>query len=217
MPVPPVVAKEGFIFAGWKPEVVPAAADTTYTAQWKAVVPKTWQITFDPDGGTGEKTIEVADGAMPVPPVTTKEGFVFTGWKPEVVPAAADATYVAQWEKTAPGVTWQITFNADGGTGGKTIEVAHGAMPIPPVVTKEGFVFAGWEPALSPATTNASYKAKWTTVDGETTTNAPEEPSADQPEVPATGSSFNGVTVFAVLTLAAAAVYVTRKKRDTAK
>jgi len=216
-PVPPAVEKEGFDFIGWEPSLVPAGADATYTAQWKAVVPKTWQITFDTDGGTGSGTIEVADGVMPMPPLTTKEGFIFTGWKPEVVPAAADATYVAQWEKTAPGVTWQITYDANGGTGGKTIEVAHGAMPIPPVVTKEGFVFAGWEPALSPATTNASYKAKWTAVDGETTTNAPEEPSNDQTEVPATGSAFKGAAVFAVLTLAAAAAYVTNKKKHTAK
>ena len=190
-----------------------------YTAQWQETAPAvTWQITFDAAGGTGGETIEVADGAMPVPPVVIKEGYVFTGWKPSVVPASSDATYTAQWEKTVPVVTWQIVFDADGGTGGKTIEVAHGVMPIPPVVTKEGYVFAGWEPALSPATTNASYKAKWTAVPVETTTHRPEEPdTTKQPDVPSTGSALNGAAVFTVLTLAAAAVFVTRKKKDPAQ
>jgi len=219
MPMPPPVMKEGYDFAGWEPSVVPATEDATYTAQWQETAPAvTWQITFDAAGGTGGETIDVEDGAMPVPPVVIKEGYVFTGWEPSVVPAAADATYTAQWEKTVPVVTWQITFDANGGTGGKTIEVAHGVMPAPPVVAKEGYVFAGWEPALSPATTNASYKAKWTAVPGETTTHRPEEPSTTkQPDVPSTGSAFNGAAVFTVLTLAAAAVYVTRKKKDLVK
>lgn len=57
--------------------------------------------------------------------------------------------------------TYQITFDAAGGTGGVVRTVAEGQMPTAPVVTKEGFTFVEWTPAIVPATADATYTAVW--------------------------------------------------------
>jgi hypothetical protein len=93
-------------------------------------------------------------------------------WEP-AVPAttpATNATYTAQWKKnTVTPTLYTITFNANGGVGGTTVTQAAGTTLTAPTVTREGYTFVKWEPAV-PATTpatNATYTAQWklTTVD----------------------------------------------------
>lgn len=47
--------------------------------------------------------------------------------------------------------TYDFNFDANGGEGGGEVEMAYGAPFTAPVVTKEGFILAGWVPEL-PAT-----------------------------------------------------------------
>lgn len=60
-----------------------------------------------------------------------------------------------------------LTFNANGGTGGKTIQIVYGATLPPsyvPTVTKAGYTFSGWSPAVpeyGPGA-NTTYTAQWT-------------------------------------------------------
>jgi len=157
----PTVTKEGHMFIGWNP-YVPAmvpAADTTYTAEWAVL---SYTITFDANGGTGGTISTMTYGAPLTPPAVTKSGYQFAGWLP-VVPATVpgfNATYVAQWAIDA----YTITFDANGGTGGDVYLLQAGSAMNAPVVTREGYTFAGWSPEL-PATVpaqNTTYTAQWT-------------------------------------------------------
>ncbi|MPN14880.1 hypothetical protein SDC9_162209 [bioreactor metagenome] len=56
-----------------------------------------YEITFDANGGVGGEVQTVAEGDLPVAPTVTRAGFIFLGWDPAIVAAAADATYTAQW------------------------------------------------------------------------------------------------------------------------
>lgn len=158
LPTPPVVTKTGYTFAGWDPEVAAVTGDTTYTAQWTAIE---YAITFDANGGEGGEVQTVAFGTTPTPPVVTKTGYTFAGWDPEVVAVTGDATYTAQWTIN----NYVITFDASGGLGGEVQFLDYGATPTPPTVTKTGYTFAGWDPAVSAVTGDATYTAQWTAID----------------------------------------------------
>ena len=161
----PTVTRTGYTFTGWSP-AVPAtvpAKDTTYVAQWKknAVTPTLYTITFNANGGTGGKTVKQAAGTTLTAPTVTRTGYTFTGWSPAVpktVPAK-NMTYTAQWKVNQ----YTMTFNANGGVGGKTVTQNYGSALAAPTVTREGYTFTGWSPAVPktvPAT-NATYTAQW--------------------------------------------------------
>jgi hypothetical protein len=156
VPTPPAVTKEGHLFAGWSPEIAATSADTTYTAQWVPI--PTYQITFDTNGGTGGETQAVLYGETPIAPTVARDGYVFLGWEPQIIAATADTTYTAQWHL----LTYhQITFDANGGTGGEVQTLGYLETPIPPVVTKPNCVFNGWTPAVVPVTQDVTYTAQW--------------------------------------------------------
>ena len=57
-----------------------------------------------------------------------------------------------------------VTFNANGGSGGKSVTLSPGATLTAPAVTRTGYTFARWSPAV-PATVpqnNTTYTALWT-------------------------------------------------------
>lgn len=63
-------------------------------------------------------------------------------------------------------ITYNITFNANGGlfsdnTATKVVNVKKGVKPTVTNPTKEGFVFAGWSPAIEVASKAITYKAIW--------------------------------------------------------
>ncbi|HOU11312.1 MAG TPA: InlB B-repeat-containing protein, partial [Clostridiales bacterium] len=157
----PIVTRTGYAFTGWTPGVpatVPAA-NSTYTANW---ILKSYTITFNANGGTGGYTQTMPYGSELVAPTVTREGYYFVGWLPEVpgtVPAA-NTTYVAQWSSTA----FTITFDAAGGTGSAVYTLPEGVPLTPPVVTRTGYTFAGWNPAVPPTSpgANTTYYAMWT-------------------------------------------------------
>ena len=75
--------------------------------------------------------------------------YTFTGWSPEVVVAAEDATYTAQYSATAR-VFYTITFNANGGVGemaAQTFEVGVDTALNANAFTREGYKFIGWNTA----------------------------------------------------------------------
>ncbi len=209
----PVVTKEGYTFVSWEPAVPPTmpAADSVYVAQWSI---NSYNLTFDADGGeggTGPTPTEF--GAAITAPVVTKEGHTFVAWEPAVPPTmpAADSVYKATWQVNS----YNLTFDADGGEGGTgPTPTEFGTAITAPVVTKEGYTFLGWEPAVPPTMPAADsvYKATWQinqytvsfdsnggsdvdsiTQDYGTAITAPADPTKEgftfigwQPEVPAT-------------------------------
>ena len=138
--IAPNVVRTGYTFTGWSPSMpltVPAV-DTTYTAQWTI---NSYNITFDSNGGTGDSSGTFVYNAVLSAPAVSKTGFTFVGWSPSVpstVPAA-DTTYSAQWVPT----NYNVTFDANGGSGGTNGPMPFGAVLKAPAVTRAGYTFTG--------------------------------------------------------------------------
>lgn len=95
----PVVAREGYDFAGWTPEVAQSvpSSNVVYAATWNV---KSYLVTFDAgEGGEGGWSETLEYGSKLSAPKVKRAGYVFAGWDAEVpstVPAS-DITFTAQW------------------------------------------------------------------------------------------------------------------------
>jgi len=158
----PSLERTGYSFLGWydingdkieSSTVVSVLSNQELEAQWKA---KKYTITFESNGGTDIKPIEViydlTYGTLPEP---TKEGYTFIGWSTiggmniessTIVTITDNMTLYAQWGKN----NYLITFDANGGevviknttiTFGNTYGNELGELPIP---EKNGYTFSGW-------------------------------------------------------------------------
>jgi len=164
--------KTGYSFLGWStssdavtPEYTDAQSVINITPYSFTILYAVWsanqyQITFNGNGGTGGTSSSMACGAALTAPAVTREGYTLIGWSPAIpstVPAA-DTTYTAQW-----GINVTITFDANGGTGGTSTVMGSGTALTPVTVTKPGYSFLGWSPAV-PSTvpaTDTTYTAMW--------------------------------------------------------
>ena len=161
--VPTDIAKEGYTFVGWSPEIDETVPDhdVTYTATYAI---NQYTITFDTDGGSEIAPItQDYNSAVTAPADPTKTGYTFAGWDKEI-PAtipAEDITIKALWTINQ----YTITFDTDGGS-----EIApitqdyNSAVNAPADPTKTGYTFAGWDkeiPATIPAE-DITIKALWT-------------------------------------------------------
>ena len=98
-------AQYTYTFAGWTPEVVKVAGDTTYTAVYEQTVNEYTVTWLDEDGETVLAAEKVAYGAKPVYPNATptkesaEEGTMYTfgGWAPSVAEVTGDAAYTATY------------------------------------------------------------------------------------------------------------------------
>lgn len=158
IPTPPAVSKTGHNLLGWDPELSIATGATTYTAIWEA---KTYNIVFDASGGTGGASLNLTYGSPLNPPTVSRTGYTFLAWSPtvpETVPAE-NTVYYAVWSVNS----YQITFDAAGGTGGTSTMMNYDSELVPPVVTRDGYVFNGWTPQVPPTVPaeNSVYTANW--------------------------------------------------------
>lgn len=129
-------------------------------------------VTLDPGAGSLDESyraFQVAGrdvyGDLPVP---ERAGYEFMGWKQDskavdentVLPNVAATTLTAEWSVKAV----EITFDANGGSGGTCESLEYGSPLVAPAVTwGNGHEFIGWSPAVPdtvPAT-NATYVAQW--------------------------------------------------------
>ena len=136
-----------------------AAVQATRTVN---VIP-TYTITFDSAGGTPVANITQAFGStITAPADPTKDGYTFAGWSP-AVPSTMPlngAALSAQWTANE----YTITFDSAGGSAVASITQAFGTdVTAPADPTKDGYTFAGWNPAV-PAKmplNGAALSAKW--------------------------------------------------------
>jgi hypothetical protein len=171
-----------YAFKGWKPEVVKAIENATYYAQFDSLeaskADSTYFIATFVNGSivVYEDSVKFGEmpaykGAEPTKASTADVEYKFIGWKPEILPATAPVTYEAQFEEI-PIVqnTYLITF-MNGDEKLQESEVEEGEMPIcektPSKAKTEEYVYAftGWNPEIVKATANATYYAKFDSME----------------------------------------------------
>ncbi|MBK7452260.1 MAG: InlB B-repeat-containing protein [Anaerolineales bacterium] len=169
---PTAPTKAGNTFGGWYSDAglntaytfttMPAANITLY-AKWTALPNHT--VTFDSNSGTGTMTPQVANVPTALTLNTfTRTGYTFVGWNTlangtganytdgAIYSFAADITLYAKWTNLP---THSVTFNANGGTGTMTPQVANVPTALTlNTFTRTGYTFAGWNTLANGTGTN---------------------------------------------------------------
>jgi len=163
--------KTGYSLSDWKKSdgtvytfSVPVTEDITLKATW---VPKTYTLTFDPNGGnvsptTQSVTYDAPIGTLPTP---TKDGYDFSGWysasgveyKPTTLyKIDGPTTLSAKWTPKKYEITFDVN-SVEGIVNPASIRVTYkepvGALPTPTRVAHE---FKGW---FSDPANGVEYKA----------------------------------------------------------
>ena len=155
--------KTGHTFAGWDvkiPETMPAK-NMTITAKWTV---NQYTITFNTDGGNTIAPITQDYGtAVTAPADPSKTGYTFAGWD-KTIPTtmgAENITINATWTP----ITYNISFNGNGNTGGSTATKYNvkydEEITLTNGFTKKGYTFIGWNTIQNPtdSTPGVSYDA----------------------------------------------------------
>lgn len=107
IPTRPATAEYTYEFTGWTPVISPVTKNVTYTAQFSATK-RSYTITWKNWDGTVLKTDTVAYGKTPAYSGTaptrasdSQYNYSFKGWTPSISTVSGDATYVAEFNKTA--------------------------------------------------------------------------------------------------------------------
>ena len=165
---------KGYSFGGWATnetgEAVYAdcAVVSNLTAESGGVVNlyATWTVNsytvaFDANGGEGGWSSNMVYGTAIAAPTVTHEGYTFAGWQPALLGTvpASDVTFTAQWTVNS----YTVAFDANGGEGGWSSNMVYGTAIAAPTVTREGYTFAGWQPALlgTVPASNVTFTAQW--------------------------------------------------------
>lgn len=146
----------GWYYNGVKVTSVTMPAEDVYVIGiWEAIIPDTFKLTLDANGGefadgTTENVSyheEDADISSLNSLVPEREGYTFTGWGDAAltVMPGEDTVVKANWEIEK----YTIIFETDGGTAIDPMEVTYGQTVVAPAnPTKDGFEFIKWSPAL---------------------------------------------------------------------
>jgi uncharacterized repeat protein (TIGR02543 family) len=109
---------------------------------------KEYTVTFDSNGGTSvEAQVVEENKRASAPNDPTKEGYTFLGWyvgdeKWSFIShtITENITLKAKWEIKS----YTVTFDANGGEGGKSVTVEHGGTLLAPMPTRANYSFEGW-------------------------------------------------------------------------
>ncbi|MCR5719957.1 MAG: leucine-rich repeat protein, partial [Lachnospiraceae bacterium] len=146
--VAPEVSREGYTLKGWVPDYHGVNGDLQVTAQYEAIDPESlkYTVTFVDWDDSVIITRKVASGEAaeaPVPP--TREGYEFTGWRPEITNITADTTVYAQYTEADGRFTVRFLDYDSTVLYTQLVEPGQNAMePKDPV--REGYTFTGWLP-----------------------------------------------------------------------
>ena len=167
--LPDSLLRQGYTFVGWEPEPEPTgtmpAEDMTYTAVWEAAdnIPYIVEhYTEDLDGSYTSVDLEDLSGTAGdsvTPAVNSYEGF--SSPEPQTVTIAADGSTVVEYRYKRNSYT--LTFDANGGTGGTSVQAKFSAQITAPSVTREGYTFVGWDSDVLDVmpTHSLLYTAQW--------------------------------------------------------
>ena len=170
---PEKLQKEGYVFTGWTPEIVPVREAASYKAVFVSKSEGQCIVSFDSCGGTpvSAKRLNTGEKATPPEPEPERTGYHFDGWYRDRAytlpfdfdePVRQDLILFAKWIPK----DYVITWNVDGRK--KEELYSFGVMPdYGSVPVKDGFVFTGWDPALRPVEGETSYTAQFSELDKE--------------------------------------------------
>ena len=172
----PSTTRNGYTFAGWKPETNEGNWDTgrnysantsvsgqygnvTLVAQWTVI---SYTITFNENGGSAVDDITHNIDSNATLPSTTRNGFTFAGWKPSSSAGGWDASvnYPAgtsvngKYASITMVAQWNatpytITFDEAGGNAVSDIDYTIESTATLPSTAKAGYTFNGWKPETS--------------------------------------------------------------------
>lgn len=166
----------GYHFVRWNdlntdnPRTITPTEDATYTAFFAI---NQYTIIFQNYDGTElqKETVNHGDavsykGTVPTKPATAQYTYTFSGWSPNIeYTAMADATYVAQFDKTVNKYT--ITFKNWDGTILEAKDWEYGTTPsyagtpTRPADAENTYTFTGWDKVISSVTGEATYTAQY--------------------------------------------------------
>jgi len=193
----PAPTREGYTLNGWFTAETEGTqfdfANTQITgnitlhAQWTAVGPASFTVSFDADGGKPEpddQPVPAGGFATEPNPAPTKDGYNLVGWfAPSATeafafattPITANITLTAQWTAVGP-ASFTVSFNAAGGTpepDDQIVEAGGFATEPNPAPTRTSHTFDGWFApnttiafafATTPITADITLTARWTEV-----------------------------------------------------
>ena len=158
-----------YTFTGWSPDIQSVTGDASYTAQFNATKNSYYITWLNSDNSQLDQTL-VEYGVVPTHTAPTKEAtdehsYFFAGWTPEVVAVTGEATYKATYTETTK--VYTITWLNEDGTEISYESLEYGATPSHTAPTKDAtaeytYTFAGWNPAVTSVTGDASYTATFT-------------------------------------------------------
>ena len=169
-PTKPADAQYTYTFTGWVPVVSAVTGDITYTAVFSETLNK-YTITWK-NGDEVLKieqmdygTTPVYSGETPVKDGDAQYSYTFTGWTPEIMAVTGDAEYTAVFEQKVNTytVTWKNDENIlkqDKLEYGET-PAYEGEAPVKEADEKYNYIFAGWEPEISPVEADITHNAKF--------------------------------------------------------
>lgn len=137
-------------------------------------VKKTYNITFNSDGGNNITSQEVIEGQRVIRPNNPiKTGHVFLDWYLGLIPydfnkgVTTDLVLKAKWDVES----YNVSFNSDGGTVVNAQTVIYGEkLIVPDSPTKTDFIFLGWYKNgelfnfETPVTSDFILIAKWLSI-----------------------------------------------------
>ncbi len=165
-----------FKFTGWDKEIVPAAENTTYTAQYEQIKVKTYEVYWI--FNNKDETTIVRENEIPVPPegdeviINEKQILTFTGWDQELEPLTPEYLeklrnrLVFRAKYSREDRIYTVRFVSDGKEYGSVqakygdVVTYEGEMP-----QKEGFAGCIWGGIEEPVTGDMDCEAIFTVND----------------------------------------------------
>ena len=174
-PTRPADVDYTYNFTGWSPAFAPVTGDQIYTATYsKEQIKYTIIFKFVDSYHNGAEIDRqlLARDEMPTIPTVNRAGW-YLKWTPAVSAVTGNATYEADWMEELPDnytITWK---NYDGSTitttepardaSAETV-LAGAPTATKPNTTEYRYEFAGWQPAVTAATADASYVAQFNEI-----------------------------------------------------
>ncbi len=152
-PTPP--ARAGYEFTGWSGHYTNVSNDQTILATYQ---PITYQVVFFHLDGRVYVSKETTYNGTVIPPTAPViEGKTFTQWSVSTQQVQSNLSVHPEYDT----MRYTVRF-FDGTQLLKQQTLDHGDNAVPPIVNKEGHLFAGWSGAYAGITASVDLQASWT-------------------------------------------------------